>query len=217
MPNSKFVWIAAALLALSFCLRVAASDDNILKKKISLQAQTARPTNYIVQLLREGGIPAGVEDFGVGCEEDSELQMPTVEGTLGDGLILTRQRVGALGWQLLGGSLLVVKGAPVPSVLDAQVEQFTFNSSDPPSKITNALLTIPAVAKSIAKLGVSMGSPELGFAQAKNESDERVVLKNVTVREALNSIAKSAHPRVWLYRQRPCGGRQMVTINWVVK
>jgi len=216
MLNSKCVRFFATLgLALGFqCL---ASDDQILNKKISVQARTARPVDYIALILREGGTPGGIEDFASGCEEDSELQMPPLEGTLGDGLRLTRRRAGVLRWQPLNNFLLVVKGAPGPSILDTKVNDFTFNVSDPPSKTTNILLTTPAATSRMTQLGMSVGSPELGFAQAKKQSDEKVDLKDVTVLEILNVIAKSPRPRVWLYRQRTCGGHTIVTVNWPVK
>ncbi|MGH9701911.1 MAG: hypothetical protein ACRD4K_00940 [Candidatus Acidiferrales bacterium] len=143
--------------------------------------------------------------------------MPPLDGTLGDGLVRMHHLDKSLRWQIIGDGLAVVKGNPAHSILNSRIDQFSFNAYDLPDKITNDLLKNPPVASSIARQGFSVGSPEFGFAQASAESEKKVTLNGITVREVLNTIAKSSHPRVWLLKQWSCDGRKELTINWIVK
>ena len=217
MSISRLIPPAAILLALAIGFQASASDEDLLKKRLSIETQTARPVDYIALLLRQSGVWGGIEDYEAGCGQEPEARMPALEGTLDDGLARTHQLVKSLSWRVLDEGILVVKGNPAPSILDTKIDQFSFNPYDSPNKVTNALLANPIVANSIAKRGFSIGSPELGFAQAKPEMEKSVMLKKVTVREVLTSVAKSPNPRVWLLLQRTCDGRKSLVINWLVK
>ena len=217
MSISRVICTAATLLVLAIGFRTSADSDNILKKRLSIETQTSTSVNYVALLLRDSGTWGGIEDYESGCSGEPESQMPALDGTLGDGLVRIHQLEKSLKWQIMGDGLVVVKGSPAHSILDTKIAHFTFNVYDPPDKITNALLMSPPVANSIARQGFSVGSPELGFAQSRADSEKQVTLNEVTVREVLNSVAKSSHPRVWLFKQKICGGRKELTINWLVK
>lgn len=217
MSISRVICPAALVLVLAIGFRTSADSDNILKKRLSIGSQTSTPVNYLALLLRESGAWGGIEDYESGCSGEPESQMPALDDTLGEGLVRIHQLEKSLKWQIIGDGLLVVKGSPAHSILDTKIAHFTFNVYDPPDKITSALLSSDPVASSIARQGFSVGSPELGFAQPRAESEKQVTLSGVTVRQVLNSVAKSSHPRVWLFKQQICGGHKEITINWVVK
>ncbi|MGB2592607.1 MAG: hypothetical protein WBG02_02900 [Candidatus Acidiferrum sp.] len=217
MSRSRLVWLAAILLVLANASRVSGNDDDLLNKKLSLDAQKATAVNYIISMLRQSGASGGIEEYDSGCGAEPDMQIPALNGTLGDGLSRMNQLAKSINWRTSDEELLVVKGSPESSILDTRIEQFTFNANAPPNKSTGAILASPAVSKSIAQQRLIVGSPELGFAQPRNQSERKVVLKNVTMREALNSVAKSSHPRVWLFRQRTCDGHKNLTVSWVVK
>jgi hypothetical protein len=214
---SRVICTAATLLVLAIGFWTSADSDDILKKRPSIETQTSSPVNYLVLLLQKSGGWGGIEDYESGCSGEPESQMPVLDGTLGDGLVRIHQLEKSLKWQIIGDGLVVVKGNPAHSILNSRLGQFTFNAYDPPDKITSALLSSDPVASSIARQGFSVGSPELGFAQARVESEKKITLNGITLREVLNSIARSSHPRVWLFKQQICGGRKEITINWVVK
>lgn len=213
----RVIGVAALLSAPAMGIGAAATDQNPLKKKLALETQAATPVAYLAVLLRQADTAGGIEDFEAGCGADPQIQMPALEGTLGDGLARVKQHVSGIRWEVLDEGLVVSKGSPVPSVLDTKIDQFSFNLNDPPNRITSDLLNSEALVNFISRQGFTVGSPELGFSQAKTEPGRKVVLHNASVRQILNSIATTSHPRVWLYQQRNCNGRKTLTINWVVK
>jgi hypothetical protein len=218
MLTSPFARLAVVLVAsvIGSCLQGQTRD--LLKKKISLDFQTARPMDYVALLLRQSRMASGMEEYGADCSDDPEARMPAFEGTLEEGLAHVRQLAPSLRWQVLKEGLVVVKGrTPSPSILDTKIDRFSFNVNDPPSKVTQVLLETPSVSRNIVDLGFAVGSPELGFAQAKTCTETIVTLNDVTARAVLSAIANSPHPRVWLFRQTSCAGRKTLTINWVVK
>ena len=217
MPNSSFAFKCLIVLFLACGLRVAAGEEDLFKKRISVEAQIATPVEYITLLLRQSGAPGGIEDFQFDCQGEPTLKIPSLEGSVADGLGKVQQQVKALSWRVVDNAILVVKGKPTSSILETTVAEFNFNPDDPPNKVTNSLLRTPEVANSLSQNGVSLGSPELGFAQPGNNSHEQIKLKDVNVRQILDSVARSSHPRVWLFQQRTCGKITTITINWVVK
>jgi hypothetical protein len=174
--------------------------------------------DYVALLLRHSVMSGGLEDYDASCSDDPEVRIPAIDGTLQEGLAHIRHFAPSLRWQVSKEGFVVVKGrTSSPSILDAKIDRFSFNVNDPPSKVTQALLATPNVSRNIADLGFAVGSPELGFAQANTSTATIVALNNVTARAALNAIANSPHPRVWLFRQKTRAGRKTLTINWVVK
>jgi hypothetical protein len=219
MSISRFTCLTVLLGAWCVGFYGYGQQQNVLKRKISLEIQTARPIDYAASLLRQSGISGGLEDYDASCSDDPEARMPAFAGTLEEGLAYVRQLRPSLRWQASKEGLVVVKGrASSPSILDTKIVRFSFNVNDPPSKVTDALLATPGVSRNIADLGFAVGSPELGFAEAKTSTATTIVtLNNVTARAVLNAIANSPHPRVWQFRQTSCAGRKTLTINWVVK
>jgi hypothetical protein len=218
MLTAPFSRLASVLIASLISSCIQGQDHDVLKKEISLEIQTARPMEYAALLLRQSGISGGLEDYGASCSDDPEVRIPAIDGTLEEGLAHIRQLSPSLRWRVLKEGLVVVKGRPsVPSILDTKIDRFSFNVNEPPSRVTDALLATPSVSRNIADLGFSVGSPELGFAQAKTSAATIVTFNNVTARAVLNAIANSPHPRVWLFRQKSCAGSKTLTINWVVR
>lgn len=132
MSRSRLVWLAAILLVLANASRVSGNDDDLLNKKLSLDAQKATAVNYIISMLRQSGASGGIEEYDSGCGAEPDMQIPALNGTLGDGLSRMNQLAKSINWRTSDEELLVVKGSPESSILDTRIEQFTFNANAPP-------------------------------------------------------------------------------------
>ena len=169
--------LAGILVPSSVDSYTRAQNQPVLKTKISLHPQTARPMEYVALLLRRSGVAGGLENYDATCSDEPEVRVPAFEGTLEDGLAQLRHLAPSLRWAVLEGTIVVAKGSTsAPSILDTKIDRFSFNGNDPPSKVTDALLATPSVSKNIADHGFVVGSPELGFAQAKTSTGEIVTL-----------------------------------------
>lgn len=67
MSRSRLVWLAAILLVLANASRVSGNDDDLLNKKLSLDAQKATAVNYIISMLRQSGASGGIEEYDSGA------------------------------------------------------------------------------------------------------------------------------------------------------
>ena len=212
--------LSVALLAFAFLSgpQHPAGDDP-LKRKVSVEPQTARPVDYVASLLLLAGVAGGIEDYPSGCDSSQEIRMPPLDGTLEDGLSQLKGQDNSLRWRVQDDGILVSKNPPATSLLDTKVGDFKFYRHDNAEEPTDRLLSLPIVKGRISTLNLTLLPPEIGFAQARVERrpEDQVVLKDTTLREALNAIARADHPRVWLFEQRPCEGQTFLRIQWLVK
>jgi hypothetical protein len=190
-----------------------------LQRRVSSDQATARLASHVASLLRKAGTWGGVEEYRPDCRADLETKMPAFEGTLQEGLLRLKGKTQSLSWRVDDGGVIVSNGFPATSILDSNVDQFTFNIYDPPDRITDLLLSQTKVASEIATRKLSVRSPELGFAQARVDSQEKITLRNVSLRQTLNGIAHSIHarPRVWLFDETTCSGHSAILVQWLVK
>ena len=209
-----------ALVASAFLLAPQrANSDDPLKRKVSVEPQTARPVDYVASLLLLAGVAGGIEDYAPGCDSSQEIRMPPLGGTLEDGLSQLKGQDNSLRWRVQDDGILVSKNPPATSLLDTKVGDFKFYRHDNAEEPTDRLLNLPIVKGRLSALSLTLLPPEIGFAQARVERrpEDQVVLKGTTLREALNAIARADHPRVWLFEQRPCEGQTVLRIQWLVK
>ncbi|HYL62898.1 MAG TPA: hypothetical protein VE077_09770 [Candidatus Methylomirabilis sp.] len=209
------ICVIVVVTSTSQTLRLA----NPLEKKLAVDSQTTTSVNHVSALLRRAGVWGGIESYDTDCGSPLEYRIPSLDGTVRDGLVQLKSQDNSLSWKVQGDGILISRHAQETSLLDAMVPDLTFYGRDPADKSTDKLLNLPAVKDQMTKLKLTLRSPELGFAQlpAHVSSVEQITLKNLTLREALNAIAKSDRPRVWLFGQSACGGQTTVLVQWLVK
>jgi len=224
MPIIALMCLAIALSAFpsqssSQAAQFTAGTTSPLQRRVSSDAESDTLTEHIALLLQKAGTWGGIEDYDSGCVSDSERKIPAFDGTLEEGLTRLKKETSSLRWRIQDDGVLVSRGAVPTSTLDLIVDQFTFGVNDPPSRVTDALLSASSIAREMAAQKILVKTPELGFAQPKTASEENVTLTNVSLRQVLNTVAhlKESHHRVWLFEQMSCAGRKTVLIQWIVK
>lgn len=209
---------ALILLILSFLVKADEPKTAApLARTVTTGQQTTSLQGHLGSLLRDAGVWGGIEDYRVKCEPLKEMRAKAFRGSLARALLRTKEQFGPLSWKDEDGGVLVRSGASEDSPLDLRVQTFSFDAYDSPITTTDELLSSPFVAARIQKEGFSVRGPELGFAQARSDSHKRVTLKNVTVRDVLNYVARSLHPRVWLFEEVRCAQTRSIRVQWLVK
>ena|SRR2546421_222358 len=184
-------------LAANGALQTAVTQDPS-GAQITLDSRTTSSVNHISILLRQAAVWGGIEDYRSDCGSDPDIRLPAVNGTLKEAFTQLMSQDASINWRAENDGILVRRNAPATSLLDTKITEFTFDTSDAPDKATDVLLNLPAVQRQITASNLSVRSPELGFAQARSKSQDILTLKDITLRQGLNAIARSTHPRVWL-------------------
>ena len=213
------VLIATWILFAGTCAPQTNHRTSSLEKRLAIGTQTTTSINHITTLLRQAGVWGEVETYHSDCAPPSEYRIPPFDGTLEEGLTQLRSQDNSLQWKAQDDGIVVSRNFPANSLLDAKLPQVTFLQGEPPEKSTDRLLNLSAVKNRMAELKLTLRPPELGFARLPVDagSEKPVVLGGLTLRQALNAIARADHPRVWLFQQIACNGRTTVRVQWLVK
>jgi hypothetical protein len=85
------------------------------------------------------------------------------------------------------------------------------------------LFSLPELKKRIRELNLTPGFVRLGMSDLSRPGisvpakEQHYYLRNVTVREALNSIARRHGRAVWEYRENSCNGKTEFQIQFLVR
>lgn len=190
-----------------------------LEKRLAIDSQTTTSVNHISALLRRAGAWGGIESYDSDCRQAPEYRIPSLDGTLEDGFVQLKSQDNSLSWKVQDDGILISRHAQETSLLNTKLPELKFYRHDAPEKSTDKLLNSPAIKDQVTRLKLTLRSPELGFAQlpAHVGSEEQIIPKDFTLRQALNAIAKADHPRVWLFEQSTCAGQTTILVQWLVK
>jgi hypothetical protein len=115
-------------------------------------------------------------------------------------------------WEVKDGVINVLPSNGLPPFFAIRISRFEISQVESPNEALARLLAIPEVQKAHLKLGpraVQGGTyvfcPGCPPKETKKFS---VSLQGVTVREALNAIARAHGSAVWSFRQSECGERK---------
>lgn len=116
-------------------------------------------------------------------------------------------------WEVEGGVVNLVPHGGVPAFLNIRIAKFEVETAGGVNEVLVQLLATPEVRKGVDGLSASsrLLRGGLGYFEIGKESEEGNVqklsinLKNVTVYEALNAIAKAHGNAIWSYTEHRCG------------
>lgn len=145
-------------------------------------------------------------------------------------------------WQPLGGSLQevlneIVKADPQyrwtidsevvnvlptedePAFLKTRIRVFTARGVASPDVTLYKLLTLPEIQTSLSKLGLNeaVRAVVIPMPVGQVRVTHTVRCKDVTLREALNTIARTFGNAVWAYKERRCGGKDEFSLDFIIE
>lgn len=109
------------------------------------------------------------------------------------------------------------------TLLDVVLPSFNVERSETMDEIVQALLNAPEIRNASVKLQLKEGNVEIGlrslerpgFAKSEDNAFE-LHLNNVTLRGALNAIARAHGSAVWRYDERQCESAREFSIKFLV-
>lgn len=155
-----------------------------------------------------------------GCDPDPVIQSwRPMTTTLRDMLDWVVRSDPQYGWQFDAGAINLIPKAGEPPLLATQIRSLREKDATSVEALLSRLHSLPEVRSKINELQLSEAL-RIMIAPVPLKQNQRrysIDVKNVTVREALNSIARAHGSAVWEYKERRCDGKAEFSINFVIQ
>jgi hypothetical protein len=217
----KMLVISISLLAIALEIQpqgaTVPTDVNIQAAR-DISAKTTLQ-NALVETLQGTGVSGGVVTVTQSCEtavNDFRVSKGTSLPQALDALVATD---GGHSWSLEKGAVFLVPTAGLPPLLQTRIAEAQFQDKNDLTLAITELLQVKAVRDALSMLQLKALSPEIGF-QKLNRSNSRpekqpLVVRDVSLAQALNSLALEHGGAVWSYVEADCGGHKTVRIDFI--
>jgi hypothetical protein len=128
-----------------------------------------------------------------------------------DAIVGTDRRYG---WHIENGVVNLLPAAGEPSLLQTRLVRFRVEKSYSVFDALGRLLVLDEVKKRMEELRLKPGIALFVSGQSPHPKEFSVHCKDVTLREALNAIARAQGRAVWDYLETHCEGRNEVVIRF---
>ena len=199
-----------------------------LDQSSSLLDRQAKGTNLknvmvgqaLVDALLNAGAPGGVvkvSDCNEAVTYSFSPRDSSLRGVL-DSIVSTDPRYT---WEVKDDVINVIPSNGLPPFLAVRIFRVDILQVESPEEAVSQLLTIPEVHQ--AQLGLGPRAVQGGGhvfcpgCPPKETKKFSISLKEVTVRESLNAIARAHGNAVWWFRQSECGGRKSFSLDFAAK
>ena len=214
------VMSASVMVAVVSHTRQVANQPAVLDRQAKgATLQNVMVDQAVVNALLDAGAPGGVAKES-GCNEATSTFSPrdsSLRGVL-DSIVSADPRYT---WEVKDDVINVLPRHGAPPFLAVRISKFDLHEVESPRAALSQLLAIPEVRRAQVSLGrhavqggVHVFCPGCPPGETKKIS---MSLRDVTVREALNAIARAHGNAVWRFGQRECGGRKSFSLDFAAK
>ena len=199
-------------------------SERILEQQVSgINLTNITITNAMTTLLSSIGVPGGIA-IVTKCGEDDKYTFVLSGSTLRNALDAIVAANPQYTWQVDDGLVSVSLIDGPPPMLDFHISELRLRGARTTNEAVNQLFTIPEIQKRIEALRLNYGFNRIGVSELRSPNSAfsteiqqyNLTLKNITVREALNAIARAHGKAVWEYRERNCNGKTEFQIHFLV-
>jgi hypothetical protein len=215
--------VVVALVALSITAQTRHDPDLILQRSAAIRANNGiSTTNALTSALRAAEAPGGIASVGY-CGEDATYPFGQSGPTLGDVLREIVRTNPHYTWRVKNGVVNVYPVEGDPALLKLVIGRIDIRKVYSVDDAVGRLFSLPEVQKRIRELNLTPGFVRLGMSDLSRSGisvtakEQHYDLRNVTVREALNSIARRHGKAVWRYRENSCNGKTEFQIQFLVR
>lgn len=195
------------------------SAGDVLSRQIEFTAITnAALAEAFALSLSDARAPGGVVKIQ-GCEPIPVLRYyPAHTSTLRDTLDFIVQSEPDYDWSLNDGVFNLLPKSGEPALLQTRISKLEVKDAESIHLPLSKLMSLPEVQKSIAQLGLSQAATLLLIPISLRPDKPRYTVdcQNVTLREALNTIARVHGSVVWRYAETRCNGKTEYALDFVV-
>jgi hypothetical protein len=166
-------------------------------------------------VLSAARLPGGIATITNGEDEPVKHSNVPVNGALREALDVIIRADPQYEWFDDDGVVNILPLSGEPALLTTRIKEFYVEDLSVDSAL-NRLLQLPEIRKKWEELGLSSGIDFLGL---RSPRPRKITMQcqDVTLREALNAIARTHGRAVWSYSEWHCHGRREVRINFVVR
>lgn len=192
-----------------------ASPVSVLERQVpEVDSQYLTTVDAFSLALNYAGVPGGIIKIG-NCEEDTFKQPLRTQGlSLREVLKTIATADPRYRWVHEDGVVNLIPSMGEPDLLKVRIAEFDAESVASADAALSRLLALPEVKGRIAELRLKHGLTLFVSPVSPNPTRFDVHCKSVTLREALNAIARAQTRAVWDYVEIHCGGRDEVVIRF---
>lgn len=194
------------------------AGSEILERKVSLAGLNGIPRMHALIFALSGAhVPGGLVNLQ-NCDQIIKHTFRPSGPSLREVLNAVVAAEPQYKWQVEDGVVNVIPSEGGPPLLDLRLKHFKVDDAPLIYSALQVLLAMPEVKARVAELKLDYGMVQLGIMPmpAKN-LHLSIDRKDITVREALNSIVRAQGYAVWAYRERHCQGQKEFAIDFLVR
>jgi hypothetical protein len=201
-------------------IRSAESDNKSLDRSVGRQNfEGLTTTGALLMSLTIADVPGGIA-VRQGCSDPKRPLFKQSGPTLRNALDSIVAADPTYKWTSNRGVVNLVPSAGDPPLLKLRIRKFYIQNASTAREVVDQLLMMPEVRKHALELGlragyVRLGMSDLGRSAGTSKPVSKLTLKveNVTIREALNEIARAHGTAVWAYTERRCHPRNEFSVD----
>lgn len=194
--------------------------NSILERQvIGDELQHLTTSGAFREALLTTNLPGGMA-VKLGCEEEPTTQRWKPMGvSLRSALDWIVAEDGQYRWQVEQGVINLLPKSGLSPLLKVRIRQLYVEDVKSVHQAYGELMSLPEVRKAVDNLGFKDSFERIQGSGSlpKDQPGFSVHCENVTVREALNAIAKAHGRAVWVYKERHCKSKHGFSIEFTVQ
>jgi len=200
-------------------------DDSAMILRRSAVIRSANSTtlsNAVASALWAAKAPGGIA-YVSHCGEEARYTFSQAGSTLEDALHAIVVANPQYTWAASKGVVNVYPINGDIALLSVNIPRFEIRKAYSLDYVVDQLLSVPEVQRRITKLNLTRGYVRLGMSDLSRPDRTRVVkeprysFRNVTLREALDNVARQHGTAVWEYRDSRCNGKTEFQVQFLVR
>lgn len=194
------------------------SNDVLARHVEGADLEYASTLQAFSKALFQARAPGGIVRTS-GCERDGVIHKWQPRGLslrdVLDGIVKTDPQYR---WSVEDNVINALPVAGEPALLKTHIGAFNVENVAWASTALSYLIATPEVRASVSRLGLDEALKAGSFPVPNSKKVERIVqFNNVTLREALNVIARVFGNAVWFYKEDHCNGKHEYSIDFIVE
>lgn len=222
------VLVVISMLALSISAprsqtTQSSSSESILNRKVVTRGQDrVSTTNSLTTVLSGARVPGGIATV-TQCAEDIGYVLTPSGPTLEDALHAIVAANPLYTWTVSDGVVNVYPINGDLALLSVNIPRLDIRNAYSLDYVVDRLFSVPEVRRRITELNLTPGYVRLGMSDLSRPNSTRVgkeprySFRNITLREALNNVARQHGTAVWEYRENRCNGKTEYQVQFLVR
>ena len=200
-------------------------QDSALLRPVETRSLDGTSVDAVAALLAQAQVPGGVISTYESCAGSGPRHFALPRGTLRQGLDYISMIDASRRWTYKNGVVLVGYDSTDHTILNTVIHEVDINPKDALSLAAQRLFETAEAREAIRKANLDTMPAPLGFSPNKHggQGPQREAaaalpkhFQNITLEEALDSIAVMHGNAVWHFEQFKCGAKSSFRISWPV-